>query len=177
MKTILNTIKTILLTGAIAILTAIPVMADANDPNILTHYTNSKGDCVTVFKDKSTYTNCNVNIQSMDWINNTITINKDGQLFSFYDDNVRSYYLNEEINVTFNDKMEIVDCAVLDQPQVYNTQISSIQGDIATLLVNGNKYTFENAEGQDGWKTGEKCKVVIQNGRLLEVRPIPLNER
>lgn len=177
MKNILNTIKTMIFTGIIAILTSVPVMADANNPNILTHYIDSKGDCMTVFINGTHYINSNVQIYSLDYLDNSITVNKNGQLYKFYDDNVRSYYLNENINVTFNDKMEIVDCAVLSEPQVYNTYISQIEGNTATLLVNWNKYTFENEEGVDGWKTGDKCKVIIQDGRLLEVRPIPLAER
>ena len=62
MKTLLNTIKTLLITGAITILTIIPAMADANDPNILTHYTNDKGDCITQYKDGSTYINSDRNL-------------------------------------------------------------------------------------------------------------------
>jgi hypothetical protein len=177
MKNILNTIKTLLIAGAMTILTIIPVMADANDTNILTHYTNDKGNCITVYKNGTTYTNCNVKINTMDWINNTLTIEKEKNFYTFNVDKADEFYFDETINVTFNDKMEIVDCAVLSEPQVYNTEISQIDNDIATFIVNGNKYTFENTEGSDGWIVGDKCKAVIQNGRLLEVRPIPLAER
>lgn len=177
MKNILNAIKTILLTGAITILTIIPVMADSNDINILTHYTNAKGDMITQFVNGTQYTNCDVEIQSISYIDNSITINKDNELYKFYVDEPREYYLGEEINVTFNDKMEIVDCTVDSEPQIYNTEISDIQDDIATLIVDGNKYTFENEEGSDGWIVMDKCKVVIQDGKLLEVMPIPLSER
>lgn len=177
MKNILSVIKTILLTGVVTLLTIIPVMADSNDSNILNHYTDSKGDMITQYKDGTTYTNSDVKIQSIDYIQNTVTINKDGKLYSFYTDNRDNYYLDETINVTFNNKMEIVDCAVLSQPQIYNTQIESIQGNTAFVIANGNKYTFDNTEGLDGWKTGEKCKAVIQDDKLLEVQPIPIVER
>jgi hypothetical protein len=133
---------------------------------------------VTVYKDGLNYTNCNVNIISNSYIDNSLIVEKEnGQQYKFYVDDARNYYLDETINVTFNDKMEIIDCAILSEPQIYNTQIGLIKGTIATLSVNGQSYLFENTEGLDGWKTGEKCKVIIQDGKLLEVRPIPLNER
>jgi len=177
MRTIRGLIKSAVIAGIITIMTVIPTMADTNDSSILNHYTNSKGDVVTVYKDKTTYINSDVNIQSLDYLDNSVTIEKDSQLYKFYVDEPREYYLNEAINITFNNNNEIIDCVVDSKPQVYNTQIDSITDDIATLSVNGNKYTFENTEGSDGWNVGEKCKVVIQDGRLLEVRPIPLSER
>lgn len=121
--------------------------------------------------------NYNVEIQSISYIDNSITINKQGQLYTFYVDDPQNYYLAEEINITMDQNNSIVNAKVIDQPQVYNTTIESIQNNIATLSANNNKYTFETIEAQDGYKTGGKCKVIIQDGKLLEVRPIPLNER
>jgi hypothetical protein len=71
----------------------------------------------------------------------------------------------------------MIDCKVIDKPQIYNTQISQVKGTIAMLTANGQPYLFDNTEGQDGWRNGDKCKAVIQDGKLLEVNPIPLAER
>lgn len=184
MKTILKTIKAIILTGAIAILTSIPTYADSQptsqttlDKLITDHYTIENGDVRTVYSDKSYVTNSDVEIQSIDYFKNSITINHQGELYSFYVDEPRNYYLNEQINVTMDQNNEIIDCMVDNEPQVYNTTISAMQGDTAFLIANGNKYAFENIEGQDGWQTGDKCKAIIQDGRLLEVDPVPLAER
>jgi hypothetical protein len=78
-----------------------------------------------------------------------------------------------------NEKNEITDCEVVDIPRIYNTKIDSVSNDykFATLAANENQYTFENFEGEDGWQVGDKCKVVIQNNKLLEVDPIPVDER
>jgi len=190
MKNILNAIKTLLLTGVITIFTIIPVVAQDTiqpnqDPNIIGVYTESndnfyieKGDVITEYADGTYYINSDVEIQSIDEINNTITIIKnDGELYSFYDDNVRNYFLGEQINITMDQDSKIIDCAVDSKPIIYDTTIDSINNDIATLNINGNKYTFINEEGSDGWIIGDKCKAVIQDGRLLEVQPIPLAER
>jgi len=189
MKNILNVIKATILAGVITIFTIIPVVADSTqvsqDKKIIGVYTESndnfyvaEGDVITEYDDNSYYINSDVNIKSIDYLDNLITIIKnDGELYSFYDTNVRDYYLNEQINITMDKDSEIIDCIVDSKPIIYNTTIESINNDIATLNINGNKYTFENEEGVDGWRMGEKCKAVIQNGKLLEVRPIPLNER
>lgn len=181
MKSIKNTIKTIILTGAIAILTSIPTFASeqpSQEPTITNHYITQNNEVVTNYSDGTYYINSDVEVQSINHIDNTITIAKnDGQLYSFYDDNVNGYYLAEIINITIDQNNAIVDCTVDSEPIVYNTQIDSIEGDTTFLIANGNKYSFNNIEGQDGWITGDKCKAVIQDGRLLEVRPIPLNER
>ena len=100
MKNIKSILKSIILTGTITILISIPVLADSNDPNILNHYTNFKGDVVTVYKDNTTYINSDVKIQSIDKTTNTVTINKQGELYSFYVDSTDNYYLNEQINIT-----------------------------------------------------------------------------
>lgn len=73
-----------------------------------------------------------------------------------------------------DDKHDIIDCTVISEPQIYYTTISQIQGNTTFLIANGNKYSFENEEGSDGWKIGEKCKVIIQDGRLLEVNSMTL---
>ena len=89
MKIILNTIKTIILTGAITILTIIPVIAqDTNiqsiqDKKIIGVYTESnenfyleKGDTITEYEDGTYYINSDVEIQSIDYIDNSITVAK-----------------------------------------------------------------------------------------------------
>jgi hypothetical protein len=188
---IINAIKTLLLTGVITILTVIPVMAqDINmqqiqDKKIIGVYTESnkdfyceQGDVITEYEDNSYYINSNVNIYSIDKLDNTITVvNNSNELYSFYAEDINKYYLNEQLNITIDQDENIIEYVVDNEPQVYNTEITKIEGNTAILLANGNKYTFENEEGSDGWKTGEKCKAVIQDGRLIEVRPIPLNER
>jgi hypothetical protein len=185
MKTIINikkVLKTIIITGVIAVLTNIPTFADSQpstqqDKQIIDHYTMENGDMKTVYNDNSYVINADVIIQSNSYINNSLTIEKNNNLYKFYVDEPRNYYLGETINITMDNKDQIIDCTVDSEPQVYTTQISQIEGNEAFLIANGNKYSFENEEGQDGWKTGEKCKAIIQDGRLLEVRPIPLNER
>lgn len=190
MKTILN-IKTLLLTGIITMFVSIPVMAqNANiqtnqDKKIIGVYTESnnnfyieKGDVITEFEDGSYYINSDVNIYSIDEFNNTITvINNSNELYAFNANDLDKYYLNEQLNITMNENEEVIDCMVDNEPQVYNSEISNLQGDTATLYVNGNKYTFDNTEGSDGWIKGDKCKAITQDGKLLEVRPIPLAER
>jgi hypothetical protein len=76
-----------------------------------------------------------------------------------------------------NQNNEIIDCTVDSEPQIYNTEISQKQGEDTFIIANGNKYMYEDIEGEDGWQIGEKCKAIIQNGRLLEIRPVPLDER
>lgn len=182
MKNILNVIKATVLAGVITIFTIIPTMAQdttqsIQDSTIVNHCTLSNGDVKTLYKDGSYYINSDVNIQSLDYIKNTVTIDKQGQLYSFYVEDIDNYYIDEQINITMNQNNEIVDCIVDSKPVIYNTQIDSLDNNIATLSANGNKYTFINEEGLDGWIVGDKCKAVIQDGRLLEVRPIPLAER
>lgn len=122
--------------------------------------------------------NYNVEIQSISYLDNSITIQTaNNSLYTFYVDDPRNYYLSEQINVTMNSNNQIVSHAVINELQIYYTTISQIENDTATLIINDNKYTFENIEGQDGWKIGDKCKAIIQDNRLLEVRPIPLAER
>ena len=184
MKTILN-YKSILFKFilsltiiTVSIINSIPAHATTQqDLKVIDHYITMNNEVITVYENNTYYTNFDTNIQSISYIDNSITIEKDSNLFKFYVDEPRNYYLNEQINITMDQNNSIVDYIVDNEPQVYNTQISQIQGNTAYLTANGNKYSFENEEGSDGWKTGEKCKAVIQNGRLLEVKPIPLNER
>ena len=181
---ITNILKSIILTGIITIMTVIPVVADSQptnqiqkDKQIADHYIMENNDVKTIYIDGSYCINSDVEIESIDYLDNSITIQKENNLYKFYVDEPRNYYLNERINITMNQNNEIIDCIVDSEPQVYNTTISQIQDDTAFLIANGNKYLFENTEGSDGWMTGDKCKAIIQDGRLIEVRPIPLNER
>jgi len=177
MKNILNIIKTTILAGVITILASIPAMADNNDPSILNHYTDSKGDYITVYKDGTHYTNTDVEIQSISYIDNSVTIEKDNNLYKFYVDEPRNYYLTEEINVTFNDNMGIVNCSVFDKPNEYTTQLMDCENGVAYFEADNNIYSFNYDKETDSWQEGDKCKVIIQNDNVLEVRPIPLNER
>lgn len=185
MKTLRGLIKSAIVTGVITIMTCIPTFADTQpvsqptqDKIIVDHYTMESGDVKTIYQDNTYVINSEVNIQSIDYIDNSVIIAKDnGESYKFYVDEPRSYYCNEKINITMNQDSKIIDCIVDSQPQVYTTQIDSLQDDTAFLIANSNKYSFENIEGSDGWITGEKCKAVIQDGRLIEVRPIPLAER
>ena len=189
MNNIKSVIKTIILTGVITILLSIPAIAqDSNiqqDKNIIGVYTESNenfyiesGDVVTEFADGTYYINSDANIQSINKINNTITVIKNSnELYTFKAEDIDNYYINEQLNITIDENGNIIDCTVDNKPQVYNTQIDSIDNDIATLNANGNKYTFINEEGSGGWIVGDKCKAVIQDNKLLEVRPIPLAER
>jgi hypothetical protein len=182
MKTIKNILKGIILTGAIAILTSIPTFASEQSTNqqdnqIVDHYITIDNDVVTVYQDGSKYINSDVEIQSVNYIDNSITVDKQGELYKFYVDEPRNYFLSEIINITMDQNNEIIDCTVDSQPEIYNGTISQTAGTIATLKANGQVYIFENTEGLDGWQVGEKCKAIVQDGRLIEVRPIPLAER
>lgn len=147
------------------------------DSEVIDHYTNETSDIVTVYKNGEKYTNLDVQIQSINYIDKSITVDKHGDLYKFYVDDPDKYYLSEQVNITMDSNNQIIDCTVDSEPQVYNTEISQKQGEETFLIVNGNKYMYEDIEGTDGWQVGEKCKVIIQDGRLLEIRPIPLNER
>jgi len=177
MKNIKSIIKTTILAGVITILVSIPAMADNNDPSILNHYTDSKGGCITVYKDGTHYTNTDVEIQSISYIDNSVTIEKDNNLYKFYVDEPRNYYLSEIINVTFNENMEIVNCSVFDKPNEYTTQLMDCENGVAYFEADNNIYSFNYDKETDSWQEGDKCKVIIQNDNVLEVRPIPLNER
>jgi hypothetical protein len=158
--------------------TIAPVSAETQqDKQITDHYIMENGDVKTVYKDGSYYINSNVEIQSISYIDNSITVQKNDDLYKFYVDDIDNYYFNEKINITMNQNNEIIDCTVDSEPQIYNTEISQKQGEDTFIIANGNKYMYEDIEGEDGWQIGEKCKAIIQNGRLLEIRPVPLDER
>jgi hypothetical protein len=180
---ITRVLKTIIISGAIAILTSIPTFADLEptqlqqDNQIVDHYITMDNDVVTVYKNGEKYINSDVQIQSINLIDKSVTVDKHGDLYKLFVDDPDKYYLSEQINITMDQNNQIIDCIVDSEPQVYNTEISQKQGEETFLIVNGNKYMYDDIEGADGWQVGEKCKVIIQDGRLLEIRPIPLNER
>jgi hypothetical protein len=181
MKKLLNVLKTMILTGAIAIMTVIPTFAaelKTMDKDIINHYITANNEVVTVFKDNTSYINYDANIQSIDCLDNSIIIIKEnGQTEKLFVEDAMNYYIDEKINITMDNNNKLIDIVIDNIPQVYYTSISQIEGNTACLNINSNSYSFENAEGVDGWQLGDKCKVIIQDGKLLEVRPIPLNER
>jgi hypothetical protein len=136
---------------------------------------NSQVAKAETISDCNTY---NVEIQTISYIDNTITINKDGELYSFYVDknDLDNYYLSETINVTMNQDNEILDCSVIDNPVVYkNVSIIDKDNDLFYVNVNGNKYSFNCEDDACDWSIGDKCNVIMQDGKILEVRPIPLD--
>lgn len=143
------------------------------DDNIKDYYTMQNGDVKTIYNDGSFYINSDVTIESMDKINDTITFNKDGQLYSFYVDKneIDNYYIDEQINVTMdNNNNKVVDCIVDNEPVMYkNISIISKDNSLVYVNINDNKYAFDNED--DGWQTDDKVNVVIQNDKILEVRP------
>jgi len=141
------------------------------DNNIVSHYTLPNGDVKTIYKDGSFYVNTDVEIQSISYIDNTITINKDGQLYSFYVDNVKDYYLYEQINVTMDNNNEIVDCVVDNDPIIYN-EVSVINSDakVCCIKINDNVYSFVNDDSS--YKVNDKVDVIMQGDNILEVHPV-----
>jgi len=162
---------TILLTTSIPF---VPVMAQEvnsnQDANIISHYTLANGYMKTVYNDGSYYINSDVEIQSISYIDNTITINKDGQLYSFYDDNVKDYYLGQQINITMDQDNEIVDCIVDTEPVIYN-DVSVIYADneVCCVRIDNNVYDFVNEDGS--YKVNDMVNVVIQDYKILEIKP------
>lgn len=173
MKNVKNVVKG-LLVGMVVVIGCLVncnvAKADVNDPNVINHYTDNKGNVVTQYKDGSYCVNSDVEIQSISYIDNTITINKDGELFSFYDDNVRSYYLGEQINITMNDKDEVIDCVIDTQPVVYNdVSIIYADNDVCCIRIGQDVYSFDNEDSS--YKVNDKINVVMQNDNILQVIP------
>jgi hypothetical protein len=172
MKNVLKGLLVGMVVAGACMVNGVSVKADINDSNIKDHYTIQNGDVKTVYNDGSYYINSNVEIQTSNWIDNTVTINKDGQLYSFYVNNVRDYYLGEIVNVTMDNNNKIVDCIVDTQPVVYkNVSVIDKDNDLIYVNINGDKYAFDNEDGDDGWNVNDKVNVIMQNDKILEVRP------
>lgn len=117
-----------------------------------------------------TINNYNVEVMSISHLDNSITIQKDNDLYKFYVDDPESYYLSEYINVTM-DNDEIVDCSVVDEPIIYsNIEVVNVSSDLVYINVNGELYSFDNED--NSWYIDDKVNVVMQNDRLLEVKSI-----
>jgi hypothetical protein len=177
MKNIKNVIKGLLISCVvIAGCLVSSVNASAQDvnaiqePAITSYYTDAKGNVITNYADGTYYVNSDVEIQIIDKINNTVTINKDGELYSFYCDNTDNYYLSEIVNITMDQNNEIVDCTVDSEPIVYNN-VSIIYSDrnVCCVRIGQNVYDFVNED--NGWFVGDECTVIIQDDVVLEVRP------
>lgn len=172
MKSVKNIVKglvcgMVIVTGCL--INGFGVNADMNNPNIKNHYTLENGDMKTVYQDDSYVINSDVIIQSIDKVKNTVTFNKDGQLYSFYvdKDSIESYYLNEQINVTMDNKNSVVDCIVDNEPVVYNN-VSVIYSDnkVCCVRINNDVYDFRN----DGsYKINDRVNIVMQDDNILEV--------
>lgn len=146
----------------------------SQDKTIIDYYTMQDGSVKTVYNDNSFVVNSDVTIQNMNWIDNTVAFNKDGQLYSFYANNARDYYLGEKINVTMDNDNKVIDCTVDSEPVIYKnvSVIDSNHDEYVYVNINGNKYSFYNEDGiNNGWNIGDKCNVIMQNGKILEVRP------
>jgi hypothetical protein len=174
-KKVKTFVKSLVITAVIVLTTSIPVMAQnvqSIDSNIVNHYTDSKGNVVTQYKDGSFYINSDVEIQSIDKINDTVTINKDGQLYSFYvdKDSIDNYYLSEVINVTMDQDNKVVDCSILDKVDLYKS-VSVIYSDseVCCVRIGSDIYDFVNENG-NSYKVNAKVDVVIQDYVILEVK-------
>jgi hypothetical protein len=141
------------------------------EPSIISHYTDNKGNVITNYSDGSYYINSDVEIQVIDKINKTVTINKDGELYSFYTDNTDNYYLSEVVNITMDNKNEIVECNVDSQPVIYNN-VSIIYADnnVCCVRIGQDVYDFGNDDGS--YKVNDKVNIVIQNDVVLQVIPV-----
>lgn len=119
-----------------------------------------------------------VNIYSIDKLDNTATINKDGNLYKFYVDNIDDIYLNESIIIYMSDNGEIINYNVVDLPRQYNdVPIIYKDNKCYCIRINNNVYSFDNEEDDaDGYKVGELVRVIMQNDNILEVRPTPPNQ-
>jgi hypothetical protein len=138
--------------------------------NVVSHYTDSKGNVITNYKDGSYYINSDVEIQIIDKINNIVTINKDGELYSFYCDNTDNYYLSEIVNVTMDQDNRIVDCTVDSEPIVYDgIVVIYADSEVCCVRIGQDVYDFVNEDSS--WNVGDKCTVIIQDDVVLEVRP------
>jgi hypothetical protein len=183
-KQVKTFVKSLVIATTILLTTSILAFADTTQPiqdkKIVDYYTMQNNDVKTIYEDNSFYINSDVNIYSIDKLNNTIAFNKEGQLYSFYVDKdiIDSYYLNEAINVTMDNNNEVVDCIVDTQPVVYkNVSVVYSDDKVCCVRINDNVYDFVNEDSEDGWKVGDKCNVIIQDDMVLEVRPVPLCDR
>jgi hypothetical protein len=174
-KKVKTFVKSLVIATTILLTTSIPAIAQdvspIQDSNIVSHYTLENGDMKTLYKDGSYYINSDVEIQSVDKLNDTITINKDGELYSFYvdKDSIDNYYLSEVINVTMDQDNKVVDCSVLDKVDSYSG-VSVIYSDskVCCVRIDNNVYDFVNENGS--YKVNDKVDVVIQDYEILEVK-------
>jgi hypothetical protein len=173
MKNVKNIVKSLLVGMVVVVgclVSSVGANADINDPNIKDHYTLQDGSVKTVFNDGSWYVNSDVEIQNTDWTNNTVTINKAGELYSFYVDNIKDYYLGEIVNITMDQDNEVVDCVVDSKPIVYNN-VSVIYSDdkVCCVRIDNDVYDFSNDDGR--YKVNDKINIVMQDDRILQVIP------
>lgn len=141
------------------------------EPSIINHYTDNKGNVITNYSDGSYYVNSDVEIQVVDKINKTVTINKDGELYSFYTDDIDNYYLGEAINITMDQDNKIVDCIVDNQPVIYsNVSIIYDDNEVCCVRIGKDVYDFGNDDGS--YKVNDKVNIIIQNDIVLQVIPV-----
>lgn len=121
-----------------------------------------------------------VNIYSIDKLDNSVTIDKDGEQYAFYVDksDIDNLYLNESINIDMTANGEITNYKVLEAPKQYNdVPIIYKDNKCYCIRINNNVYSFDNEEDDaDGYKVGELVRVIMQNDNILEVRPTPPNQ-
>jgi hypothetical protein len=113
--------------------------------------------------------NYNVEIQSVNHIDNSITVQKDNDLYSFYVDDINNYYPSEMINITmYNDK--IVNCSVFDKVDMYK-DVSIIYADdkVSCIKIGQDVYDFGNDDGS--YRVNDKVNIVIQDDKILQVTP------
>jgi hypothetical protein len=113
--------------------------------------------------------NYDVEIQSVNHIDNSITVQKDNDLYSFYVDDINNYYPSEMINITmYNDK--VVNCSVFDKVDMYK-DISVIYADheVCCVRIGQDVYDFGNDDGS--YKINDKVNIVIQDDKILQVIP------
>jgi hypothetical protein len=173
MKNVKNIVKSLLVGMVVVVgclVNGVSVKADINDSNIKDHYTMQDGSIKTVFNNGSYYINSDVEIQNTNWIDNTVTINKDGELYSFYVDNVKGYYLGEQINVTMDNNNEVVDCIVDNEPVIYkNVSVIYADNEVCCIRIGQDVYDFGNDDGS--YRVNDKVNIVIQDDKILQVIP------
>jgi hypothetical protein len=113
--------------------------------------------------------NYDVEIQNVNHLDNSITIQKDNDLYKFYVDDINNYYPSEMINTTmYNDK--IVNCSVLDKIDSYsNVSIIYADNEVCCVRIDDNVYDFSNDDGS--YKVNDKVNIVMQDDRILQVIP------
>jgi hypothetical protein len=166
MKNVKNVVKSLLLGCVVAVgcLLVNVTGANAKDMNCVNTITNTNVSYENNMQDVYS-----VEIQSINYIDNSVVLDKDGQLYKFYTKSLNSYYLGEKVNALI-DNNKVIDFFVVDNPMVGSGVIKNVSNDCLIVSVNGIDYSIENDIGAN-WNVGDKVNTVIQDGKLIDISP------